>query len=348
MSQVLSQEEVDALLRGVSDGDIETEVEYSPDDSGIVPYDLTSQERIIRGRMPTLDIINQRFSRLFRNSLSAALRKVLDVSTVSTDTVKFGEFVKGLPVPASLHIFKIEPLRGFALLVAESKLVFALVDTFFGGTGEAKMKIEGRDFTAIEQKMIKKVVMMVLEDMESAWKPVHTVNMNFVRSEVNPQFAAIVPPTDVVVAVMFEVELESLSGTLTVCLPYSTIEPIIGKLRAGFQSDQLEVDQAWIKRLRDRLTGAAVEVSAELGSATIAGREFMKLAVGDVITLDTDVDDELLIKIENLIKFKGRPGAVKGNRAVRVTTKVERAGSGDSRDEPPVPELEPSGEEHLP
>ncbi len=326
MSQVLSQEEVDALLRGVTDGELETESEYVPDESGIVPYDLTSQERIIRGRMPTLDIINQRFSRLFRNSLSSALRKVLDVSAVSTDTVKFGEFVKSLPVPASLHIFKMEPLRGFALLVAESKLVFALVDTFFGGTGEAKMKIEGRDFTAIEQRMIKKVVLMVLEDMEQAWKPVHSVNMHFVRSEVNPQFAAIVPPTDVVVVVMFEVELDQINGTLTVCLPYSTIEPIIGKLRAGFQSDQLEVDQAWIDRLRERLTGASVEVTAELGSIEMSSREFLSLSVGDTITLNNDVGGELSIMLEGIQKFKGVPGVVKGNKAVQLTNKVHRHG----------------------
>ncbi len=327
MSQVLSQEEVDALLRGVSDGEIETEVEYSGDESGIVTYDLTSQERIIRGRMPTLDIINQRFSRLFRNALSAALRKVLDVAAVSTDTVKFGEFVKSLPVPASLHIFKIEPLRGFALLVAESKLVFALVDTFFGGTGEGKMKIEGRDFTTIEQRMIKKVVLMVLEDLESAWKPVHNVKMSFVRSEVNPQFAAIVPPTDVVVVVMFEIELDSISGTLTVCLPYSTIEPIIGKLRAGFQSDQLEVDQAWIKRLRDRLSEAVVEVVVELGETLIPSATLVNMKPGDVIPLDSDVDSELTIRVAGISKFRGKPGAVKGNRAVRITDKIRRVGS---------------------
>ncbi len=327
MSQVLSQEEVDALLRGVTDGEIETEVEYVPDESGIVPYDLTSQERIIRGRMPTLDIINQRFSRLFRNSLSSALRKLLDVSAVSTDTVKFGEFVKSLPVPASLHIFKIEPLRGFALLVAESKLVFALVDTFFGGTGEAKMKIEGRDFTAIEQRMIKKVILMVLEDMEQAWKPVHNVQMSFVRSEINPQFAAIVPPTDVVVVVMFEVELDQINGTLTVCLPYSTIEPIIGKLRAGFQSDQLEVDQAWIRRLRGRLSETSVDVVVELGSATITSGEFVGLNVGDVVALDNDTDDEMIVSIEGIPKYKGVPGVVKGNKAVKLTSIIPRAGS---------------------
>lgn len=327
MSQVLSQEEVDSLLRGVSDGEIETEAEYVADESGIVPYDLTSQERIIRGRMPTLDIINQRFSRLFRNSLSSALRKTLDISAVSTDTVKFGEFVKSLPVPASLHIFKIDPLRGFALLVAESKLVFALVDTFFGGTGEAKMKIEGRDFTAIEQRMIKKVILMVLEDMEQAWKPVHNVNMSFVRSEVNPQFAAIVPPTDVVVVVMFEIELDQVNGTLTVCLPYSTIEPIIGKLRAGFQSDQLEVDQTWIRRLRHRLTESKVEVVTELGKATILGRDFIKLEVGDVIALENDADDEMIISVGGIQKFMGKPGVVKGNSAVKVTRLIPRLGA---------------------
>jgi len=327
MSQVLSQEEVDALLRGVTDGEIETEAEYVADDSGIVPYDLTSQERIIRGRMPTLDIINQRFSRLFRNALSSALRKVLDISAVSTDTVKFGEFIKSLPVPASLHIFKIEPLRGFALLVVESKLVFALVDTFFGGVGEAKMKIEGRDFTTIEQRMIRKVVHMVLEDLESAWKPVHQVKMSFVRSEVNPQFAAIVPPTDVVVAIMFEVELDQVNGTMTICLPYSTIEPIIAKLRAGFQSDQLEVDQAWIKRLRDRLTAAYVQIKVEMGTAYMPTRDYMSLRVGDVVQLENDADSEMIIRVEGIPKFKGMPGVVKGNRAVRVKRVIPRLGS---------------------
>lgn len=332
MSQVLSQEEVDALLRGVTDGEIETEAEYVADDSGIVPYDLTSQERIIRGRMPTLDIINQRFSRLFRNALSSALRKVLDISAVSTDTVKFGEFIKSLPVPASLHIFKIEPLRGFALLVVESKLVFALVDTFFGGVGEAKMKIEGRDFTTIEQRMIRKVVHMVLEDLESAWKPVHQVKMSFVRSEVNPQFAAIVPPTDVVVAIMFEVELDQVNGTMTICLPYSTIEPIIAKLRAGFQSDQLEVDQAWIKRLRDRLTAAFVQIRVEMGAASMSTRDYMALRVGDVVQLENDADSEMIIRVEGIPKFMGMPGVVKGNRAVRVRRVIPRLGS--KRNEP--------------
>ncbi|MBI5178363.1 MAG: flagellar motor switch protein FliM [Nitrospinae bacterium] len=324
MSQVLSQEEVDALLRGVSDGEIETEAEDLGEDSGIVAYDLTSQERIIRGRMPTLDIINQRFSRLFRNSLSSALRKVLDVSAVSTDTVKFGEFIKSLPVPASLHIFRMPPLRGFALLVAESKMVFALVDTFFGGSGEAKMKIEGRDFTTIEQRIIKNVVLMSLVDLQKAWSPVHPVEMVFVRSEVNPQFAAIVPPTDVVVVILFEIEMDQFSGTLTVCLPYSTIEPIIGKLKAGFQSDQLEVDLAWVRRLRERLAMAEVEVKVKLGETKIASGDFINLKPGDVLTLGTDISDELMVYAGGVGKFKGYPGVVRGNKAIKISEIIPR------------------------
>ncbi|MBI5638242.1 MAG: flagellar motor switch protein FliM [Nitrospinae bacterium] len=324
MSQILSQEEVDALLRGVSDGEIETEAEDLGDDGGVVAYDLTSQERIIRGRMPTLDIINQRFSRLFRNSLSSALRKVLDVSAVSTDTVKFGEFIKSLPVPASLHIFRMTPLRGFALLVAESKMVFALVDSFFGGSGEAKMKIEGRDFTTIEQRIIKNVIIMALADLQKAWAPVHPVDMVFVRSEVNPQFAAIVPPTDVVVVILYEVEMDQFSGTLTVCLPYSTIEPIIGKLKAGFQSDQLEVDLAWVRRLRERLAMAEVECRVKLGEATVTSRDFINIKAGDVLTLGTDVSDELMVSVGGVPKYMGVPGVVRGNKAIKITRVLQR------------------------
>lgn len=324
MSQVLSQEEVDALLRGVTDGEIETETDQALDDPDIVPYDLTSQERIIRGRMPTLDIINQRFARLFRSSISALLRKVADVTTVSTDTVKFAEFIKSLPVPASLHIFRMEPLRGFALLVAESKLVFSLVDNFFGGGSASSFKIEGRDFTAIEQKMIKKVVLTALQDWEKAWVPVHAVQVSFVRSEINPQFAAIVPTTDVVVVILFEIEMENVSGTITICLPYSTIEPIITKLRAGFQSDQLEVDQTWVKRLREKLQNAEVELVVELGKTTISANELINLNNGDIIQLDKDVTDELLLRVEGVPKYKTLPGVSRGNKAVQVTSFIKR------------------------
>ena len=327
MSEVLSQGEVDALLRGVGDGEIETETDEAPEDeSGVVPYDLTSQEKIIRGRLPTLDIINQMFSRLFRNTFSTMMRKSVDVSTVSTDTIKFGDFLRSLPVPSSLHIFRMEPLRGHGLMVVESKLVFAVVDTFFGGSGTKDPKITGRDFSSIEIRMTKSVVMSALEDLEKAWRPVHTVTTNFVRSEVNPQFAAIVPPTDIVLVILFEIEMESISGTLTICLPYAAIEPVIPKLKAQFQSEELEVDQVWIRRLRTELLATEVELVAELGASTITPQDLMKFKVGDTLMLGNDVTDPLTLKVEQIPKFKGFPGVSRGNKAVQLTETIEREG----------------------
>ena len=327
MSEVLSQGEVDALLRGVGDGEVETETDEVPEEeSGVVPYDLTSQEKIIRGRLPTLDIINQMFSRLFRNTFSMLMRKSVEVSTVSTDTIKFGDFLRSLAVPSSLHIFRMEPLRGHGLMVVESKLVFAVVDTFFGGSGTKEAKITGRDFSSIEIRMTKSVVMSALEDLEKAWRPVHTVTTNFVRSEVNPQFAAIVPPTDIVLVILFEIEMESISGTLTICLPYAAIEPVIPKLKAQFQSEEMEVDQVWIRRLRTELLATEVELVAELGTSTITPQDLMKFKVGDTLMLGNDVTDPLKLKVEQIPKFKGFPGVSRGNKAVQLTETIEREG----------------------
>lgn len=324
MSQVLSQGEVDALLRGVSEGDVETETDEPDEVSGVVPYDLTSQEKIIRGRLPTLDIINQMFSRLFRNSFSGLMRKSADVSTVSTDSLKFGEFLRSLPVPSSLHVFRMEPLRGFGLMVVESKLVFALVDNFFGGTGASEVKIVGRDFSAIEIRMTRNVILTALEDWEKAWKPVHPVTTTYVRSEVNPQFAAIVPPTDVVLVIVFDIEMENSSGTLTVCIPYAAVEPIMPKLKANFQSEQMEADQVWINRLRGELMQTNVEMVAELGSTEITPEDLIKLKVGDTLMLGNDVSDPLVVKVQAIPKFKGFPGVSRGMKALKITQIIER------------------------
>jgi flagellar motor switch protein FliM len=327
MSEVLSQGEVDALLRGVGDGEVDTDTDEAPEDeSGVVPYDLTSQEKIIRGRLPTLDIINQMFSRLFRNTFSTMMRKSVDVSTVSTDTIKFGDFLRSLAVPSSLHIFRMEPLRGHGLMVVESKLVFAVVDTFFGGTGTQDTKITGRDFSSIEIRMTKSVVISALEDLEKAWRPVHSVTTNFVRSEVNPQFAAIVPPADIVLVILFEIEMENISGTLTICLPYAAIEPIIPKLKAQFQSEEMEVDQVWVRRLRAELLTTEIELVTELGTSTITPQKLMKFKVGDTLMLGNDVTDPLTLKVEQIPKFKGFPGVSRGNKAVQLTEKIKREG----------------------
>jgi flagellar motor switch protein FliM len=268
--------------------------------------------------MPTLEIINNRFARLFRTTLSSAVRKIVDMTTTSVDMVKFGEFMRSLPVPTSLHIFKMDPLRGHAIFVLESKLVFNLVETFFGGAGTGEVKIEGRDFTAIEQQLTRKVVSMGLKDLEQAWKPVHEVTMVYQRTEINPQFASIVPPSDVVIVIKFEMEMEHAAGTITICVPYSTIEPIRSKLYAGFQSDQLEVDHEWMRRFRTQLREAQVDFTVELGRTHITSGELLGLKVGDVLKLDKDVNDTLVGMVEGVPKFKGKPGTFRGAKAYRV------------------------------
>ncbi len=319
MEHVLSKGEVDALLRGVSEGQVETETDAPEEVSGVVPYDLTSQEKIVRGRLPTLDIINQMFSRLFRNSFSSLMRKSADISTVSTDSLKFGEFLRSLSVPSSLHVFRMEPLRGFGLMVIESRLVFSFVDNFFGGTGASDIDALGRDFSAIEIRMTKKVVQNALEDWERAWKSVHPVACTYVRSEVNPQFAAIVPPTDVVLVIVFDIEMENSSGTVTICIPYSMIEPIINKLKANFQSEQMEVDQGWVNRLRGELMQTEVEMVAELGQVQMTPRDLLGLQEGNVLMLGKDVSDPLYIKTEGTAKFRGYSGVSRGMKAIQIT-----------------------------
>jgi flagellar motor switch protein FliM len=321
MSKILNQDEVDALLRGISGGEIETEEEVVEDQSGVVSFDLANQDRIIRGRMPVLEIIN-RFSRLCTSALANTMRKRVDVNPISIDMSKFGDFMRSLPVPTSINIFKIDPLRGNALLVVDTRLVFSLVENFFGGAG-SQPKIEGRDFTPIEQSIIIKVVKIILANLEDAWRPVHEVGIELLRSEINPQFATIVPPSDVVVVISFEVELENALGSMVLALPYATIEPIRSKLYAAFQTERLEIDHAWISRFRDRLMETPVDVGVTFGTTQMTGRQLLDLKVGDILLLDQDEDDMLTARVQGILKFLGKPGFVKGNKAFKVIKEQE-------------------------
>lgn len=322
MSKILSQDEVDTLLRGLTGGEVEADSEILEDDSGIVAFDLSNQDRIIRGRMPVMEIINDRFARLATNALANAMRKRVDVNPISIDMSKFGDFMRSLPVPTSINIFKLDPLRGNAILVVDSRLVFALVENFFGGAG-SQPKVEGRDFTPIEQAIIQKVVKIALANLEDAWRPVHEVHVELIRSEINPQFAAIVPPSDVVVVVTFEVELENAIGSMIACLPYATIEPIRSKLYASFQSERLEVDHAWISRFKERLMETPVELVVEFGKTQLSGRQLLSLKEGDIILLDTDAEDLLKAEVQGVRKFWGIPGNVKSNKAFQVHREEE-------------------------
>jgi flagellar motor switch protein FliM len=319
MSNILSQEEVDALLRGISGGAVETEADVYHDPGEIMSYDLTSQDRIIRGRMPTLEMTNEKFARMFRTTLSSLLRKVISVTAVSADMIKFGEFLKTLPVPTSLHLFRMEPMRGSAIFVVESKIIFTLVDIIFGGTGAEAFKIEGREFTAIENNLIKKVVLSALTDLEKCWKSLIDLKITYQRAEINPQFVQIVPPTDVVIVINFEIEIEYTSGVISICIPYSMLEPIKEKLSAGFQSEQLEVDKGWTNRFKEGLIKSNVEIMAELGRTSIHGKDVVNLKKGDVIQLEHYASDPLDIYVEGIIKYKGYPGTFKGNQAVQIS-----------------------------
>lgn len=324
VEKILSQEEIDALLRGMENGDVST-VQEHPQRTGIIRYDFNNQDRIIRGRMPTLEIINDHFSRLFRNNLSTALRKTIDVSSRGIEMKKFGEFIKTLPVPSSLHIFRMDPLRGHAILAVEAKLVFTLLDVFFGGSGKATYRVEGRDFTAIEARLIQKVVAMIFSEMEKAWNVVHPITFQHVRSEINPQFVSIVPPSDLVINVTFGVELEQFTGMITLCIPYAIIEPIKNKLYSGFQSEQFEVDQTWVSRFLERLQSTEVEVKVELGRTKVMVQDLLRWKKGDVFSLNQDVSDPLVVQVEGVPKFTGKPGICRGNKAIQIDGRAKYA-----------------------
>lgn len=320
MAEILSQDEVNALLRGISSGSIETEKQEEA--GGIRAYDLTSQDRIVRGRMPTLEIINERFARLLRNDLTSALRKVAEITATSVDMQKFGEFLKNIPLPTSLTIFKMPPLRGFGIFVLDARLVYNLIDIFFGGTTDLHVKIEGRDFSPIENKLIKKITDMAFNAMKSAWTPVSPIDIEFQRSEINPQFATIVTPTEVVIISRFEVDIEGAVSKFMICIPYSMIEPIKEKLYSGFQSEQLEIDQRWIERFKERLKESELDIKVKIGTTSISAHDFLKIRKGDVIVLDKRIEEPLVIEIENIPKFIGYPGKINNQVAVKLISEI--------------------------
>lgn len=326
MNQVLTQDEINSLLRGLSDGDVEEEAieQVATDQPQAKKFDLANQERIIRGRMPTMELIHDRFARQFRTQISKFLGRTCFANVGGIETIKFGLFMKKLPLPSSLHIFRMPPLGGYALMVVSSPLVFAIVDSLFGGSGQGRVKIEGREYTPIETRLIGKVVMMALEVLKDAWAPIHPVDFVYVRSEFNPLAIAIVPPTDVVIIVTVEIELEQESTTLTLCTPYSTLEPLRGKLSTGFQSTRMEVDNGVARRMERSVSQIMANMSVELARGTVSARDFLDLKTGDVLSLDTNPSSEAMITVEGAPKFYGYVGSYRGNRAVRITRSIPR------------------------
>ncbi|HIP52752.1 MAG TPA: flagellar motor switch protein FliM [Chromatiales bacterium] len=351
-NDLLSQDEIDALLHGVDEGAVETEGDDGAESGSAASYDFASQDRIVRGRLPTLEMINERFVRYYRNSLFNMLRRTADITVSGIQMLKFSEFVHSLFVPTSLNMMRIHPLRGKALCVIDPKLVFSVVDTFFGGTGRFHTKIEGREFTLTEQRVIKMMLERAFRDLEEAWKPVLKVEFEYSGSEVNPQFANIVSPSEVVVVTSFYVEMDNGGGDFMITMPYSMIEPIRELLDAGVQSDRGERDERWELSLREEIMQAELDLSSTLIETTLSLKDVAKLKVGDVIPID--LPDEVELKAEDVPICRGRLGASAGNYSIKISEWIEHRDystalvllpddSGDDDNEQPTTEIQQVG-----
>ncbi|MBW2492044.1 MAG: flagellar motor switch protein FliM [Deltaproteobacteria bacterium] len=323
MGNILSQDEVDSLLNGITEGKVETETDLSNEAQSVEAYDFSMPAGPVHLRLPALGIINERIVGLLRTDLQVASRSVIDVNLTSTETVKFSEFCLSLPMPSSLNIFSIEPLRGFSLIVLEGPLVFSFVDSLFGGKGVSHVKLEGRLFTKIETKIVEKIVKIILNDFQKAWSDVYEIHAVFVRSEMDPQFVGIGTPDDLVIVNKFEVQLENGNGFITICIPYSSIKPIKEKLKNKFRSEKMEIDHGWKKYIQEKIMETSVELSCTMGMAKINGSDLLNMKVNDVIMLDQNLGNSVVINVENIPKFKGFPGACNKKKAVKIIDRLE-------------------------
>ena len=318
MENVLSQNEVNALLSAINQGG----VEESQESADAKPYDLTANDRIVRGRMPALDMINERLARMLKASLSTVFRKNFEAAYGSTEMIKYSEFIASVSVPACLSLFRAPPLKGTCLVSIEASLIFGLVDQIFGGTG-ATCAIEGREFSSIEIRLIKQVVELVLEELAQAWAPLVQTSMSLVRTEINPQFATIASPTDMVVKQTLNIELEGASkGLISVVMPYAAIERFRQKLSSALRTDGEGDDNTWSDSIYQLLQTIDVDFCTTLGMGQLTLRELMKLKVGDTVCLDSEPAEPLPCTIEGMHKSRGYPVTSRGRLAVRLDTAV--------------------------
>ncbi|MDE3020280.1 MAG: flagellar motor switch protein FliM [Pseudomonadota bacterium] len=329
MSEILSQEEIDALLKGVTGETDEPSAESAS--LGIQAYNFAKQERIVRGRMPTLEIINERFARQFRIGLFNFMRRNAEISVGPVKVVKYSEFIRNLIVPTNMNIVQVKPLRGSALFIFDPNLVFLVVDNLFGGNGQFHMRVEGRDFTPTEQRIIQNMLRVAFEEMEYAWKTVYPIQFEYVRSEMNTQFANIASPTEVVVVTTFNIELGGGGGDFHVCLPYAMIEPIRTLLTSTTQGDRMESDDRWLGLLRSQVRLAEVELSASLGHAELTLADVLGMKAGDLIMID--IPRAISATVDEIPVLECSYGVRNGRYALKVEKVIDPAlqklGQGD-------------------
>jgi flagellar motor switch protein FliM len=321
--EFLSQEEVDALLKGVTgEQDVAPDGE---DQSSIRNYDIATQERIVRGRMPTLEIINERFARLLRSGLFNFMRRSAEISVGAVKVQKYSEFIRNLPVPTNLNLVHMKPLRGTALFICDPKLIFLIVDNLFGGDGRFHTRVEGREFTPTEQRIIYKLLQLILEHYSASWKPVFPVEFEYVRAEVHTQFANVATPNEVVVTTTFTIEFGMGGGQMHICTPYSMIEPVRDMLASPLQGEALEVDKRWVRLLSQQVQSADIELRVDLAEIRRTFRDVLAMRVGDVIPID--MPEEVVAKVDGVPVMECTYGTFNSQYALRVARMV---GSTDS------------------
>ncbi|HVW65091.1 MAG TPA: flagellar motor switch protein FliM [Nitrosospira sp.] len=312
-SNFLSQEEVEALLAGVAD---EEAPEQRKPGTKLRPYNLAAQERIVRGRMPTLEIINERFARLLRLSLFNFMRRSGNVTVGPVQVIKFSEFVRNLVVPANLNLVHVKPLRGTSLFVFDPALVFLVVDNLFGGDGRAEPKIENRDFTQTEQRIIQRLLNLVFDSYGKSWNPVYPIELEYVRAETNTQFANVATPNEIVIATTFEINFGSAGGEMHICIPYSILEPIRDLLSSSMQGESLEVDKRWVGRLSKQVQAAEVTMLVNLANIQVTLDQILNMQVGDVIPLD--MPEFVTASVDGVPVMDCRYGISNGRYALRM------------------------------
>jgi flagellar motor switch protein FliM len=318
-AEVLNQDEIDALLHGVDSGDVNTAP--LPDNGVARSYDFGNPTRIVRGRMPTLELINERFARAMRVSLLSLLRRAPEMSSGVIETPKLADYLTTLQVPASLNSIRFSPLVGTALAVVEPRLIFSIIDSYFGGNGR-HTKIEGRDFTPTEYRIIQMLLQHVYAGLAEAWKPLLELQIEFLSSEVNPHFANIGAPTDIMVVSKFHIEMDAGGGDIHITLPYSMLEPLKETLRSGMQSDHAERDDRWTQTLRDELEETEVELVTRLCQAKLSVGELIDMKPGDIIPCN--FDGQATVLADGLPLLRGEVGQQSGRQVVRINRLLGR------------------------
>ncbi|HEY1057435.1 flagellar motor switch protein FliM [Limnobacter humi] len=320
LAEFLTQDEVDSLLRAITGEDSYFNSDDS-EESQVKPYNLAKQERIVRGRMPTLEIINERFARLLRIGLFDFMRRMPEVTVGSVKVIKYNEFIRNLAVPTNLNLISLKPLRGNGLVILDPTMIFAMVDTMFGGDGRLQTEIEGREFSATEQRIIARVLEVVFSEYAKAWAPVYPLVPEYVRSEMHTQFANIANPAEIVVSSRFEIELGATSGTIHICIPYSSLEPIRDAMSSAVQSNQGETDRRWSKMLKSQMQQAEVELQVNLASTQLTVADVLTLQQGDFIPLS--MGPTVQARVDNVPVFECSYGVSGGQYAVKVEKMIK-------------------------